>query len=72
LHERTIKNSVSDVKKILNVLGHTKARPIKNIKIQMTGPADKEAQTIAALVTLGFTETSDSLPWRDAFSDQSD
>ncbi len=54
------------------MLGHTKARPIKSIKIQMTGPADKEAQAIAALAALGFTETSDAVPWRDAFSDQSD
>jgi hypothetical protein len=53
------------------VLEQTKERPIKNIKMQMTGPTDKEVQAIAALGALGFTETSDSMPWQDAFSDQS-
>jgi hypothetical protein len=54
------------------MLEHTKAHPIKNIKIQLTGPANKKAQAMEALLSLGFKEVSDSIPWREAFSDTSD
>lgn len=54
------------------MLAHTKAHPTKNIKIQLTGPANKKAQAMEALLSLGFKEVSDSIPWRDAFSDLTD
>ncbi len=49
-----------------------KAHPTKSIEILMIGPEANKAQAIDALLSLGFTEASGSIPWRDAFSELSD
>ncbi len=41
-----------------------KKRPIR---IAFTGPIGNREKAIAALHKLGFVETTDSLPWREAF-----
>jgi DNA-binding XRE family transcriptional regulator len=51
------------------MLEHTKKRPIK---ITFTGPADNRQKAIRALKRLGYIETIDSVPWRDAFPDVTD
>ena len=54
------------------MLEPTKAHPTKRIEIFMIGPEANKAQAIDALMSLGFSETPGSIPWRDAFSDLSD
>ena len=38
-----------------------------HIEVTFTGPRAKRTEAIKALRCLGFKETSDSIPWRDAF-----
>jgi ribosome-binding protein aMBF1 (putative translation factor) len=54
------------------MLEPTKAHPTKSIEILMIGPEANKVQAIDALLSLGFTEASGSIPWRDAFPDLSD
>lgn len=54
------------------MLGPTKAHPTKSIEIFMIGPEANKAQAIDALMSFGFSEAPDSIPWRDAFPDLSD
>jgi len=54
------------------MLERTKARHTKNIKLQMVGPANKKAEAMEALLSLGFAEVSDSIPWREAFPEESE
>jgi hypothetical protein len=35
--------------------------------LHFTGPLEKKEEAIEALKSVGFTDTSDSIPWRDAF-----
>jgi ribosome-binding protein aMBF1 (putative translation factor) len=46
-----------------------KKRPIK---IAFTGPVDNREKAINALKKLGFVESTDSVPWREAFPDMTD
>jgi DNA-binding XRE family transcriptional regulator len=46
-----------------------KKRPIK---IAFTGPVGNREKAIAALHKLGFVETTDSVPWREAFPELTD
>ncbi len=46
-----------------------KKRPIR---IALTGPIGNREKAIAALNKLGFVETTDSLPWREAFPELTD
>ena len=46
-----------------------KKRPIK---IAFTGPAGNRDKAIDALKKLGFVETTESVPWRDAFPELTD
>ena len=39
----------------------------RHIEVTFTGPRSKRAEAVKALRYLGFKETSDSIPWRDAF-----
>lgn len=39
----------------------------RHIEVTFIGPRTKRTQAIEALKLLGFIETSDSVPWRDAF-----
>lgn len=54
------------------MLGHAKERHTKNIKLNLIGPANKKDKAMEALLSLGFTEVSDSIPWREAFPEASD
>lgn len=54
------------------MLGHTKERHTKNIKLYVVGPANKKAEAVKALLPLGFTEETDSIPWCEAFPEASD
>ena len=39
----------------------------KTIDLHFTGPAEKRDEAIRLMRELGYTDTSDSVPWRDAF-----
>ena len=49
------------------MLEHTKKHPTDSVQICLTGPAANRERAIRAMKRLGFTDTSDSMPWRDAF-----
>jgi len=51
------------------MLEHTRERPIK---ISFTGPQGNRQKAIQALKKLGYVESADSVPWRDAFPDMAD
>lgn len=51
------------------MLEHTKKRPIK---ITFTGPPGNRLKAVRALKKLGYIETTESVPWRDAFPDLTD
>ncbi len=46
------------------MLEHTKKPPIE---LRFLGPAENKEKAISALQSLGFSDVSDSIPWRDAF-----
>ena len=48
---------------------HTRKRPIK---ISFTGPPGNRQKAIQALKKLGYVESIESLPWREAFPDMAD
>jgi len=39
----------------------------ENIELRFTGPFRYKDKAIQALTNLGFADTSDSIPWREAF-----
>ena len=51
------------------MLEHTRKRPIK---ITFTGPPGNRMKAVHALKKLGYIETTESVPWRDAFTDLTD
>ena len=51
---------------------HTKKRPTEIIELRFIGPMVNMATAIETLKPLGFVDTSDSLPWREAFSEYKD
>ena len=46
------------------MLEHTKTPPIE---LRFLGPAKNKKEAISALKSLGFSDVSDSIPWREAF-----
>ena len=54
------------------MLEPTKAHHIKSIKLNLIGPANKKAEAIKVLLSLGFKEETDSISWREAFPETSD
>lgn len=46
------------------MLEHTKKPPIE---LKFLGPAEKREQAVSMLKTLGFSDVSDSISWRDVF-----
>ena len=46
---------------------HTKKHHIDNIEIRFIGPIVNMAQAIEALKPMGFVDTSDTVPWREAY-----
>jgi DNA-binding XRE family transcriptional regulator len=51
------------------MLEPTKKRPIR---LTFTGPITNRQKAIEALAKLGFVETAETLPWREAFKDLAD
>jgi DNA-binding XRE family transcriptional regulator len=51
---------------------HTKKHPIKTIELKFIGPIVNMARAIETLKSLGFKDTSDSVPWREAYSECSE
>lgn len=48
------------------MLEHTKKPLTEAVALTFTGPASKAGEALAAMRKLGFQETEDSMPWRDA------
>ncbi len=51
------------------MLEHTKELPIE---IKFVGPMGNKVKAIDALKSLGFVDTSDSIPWRELFPEYKD
>ncbi|MCK4389732.1 MAG: helix-turn-helix transcriptional regulator [Desulfobacterales bacterium] len=52
---------------------HTKKLHTKgSVALHFTGPPENKEKAINALKSLGFADTSDSIPWRDAFPEFDD
>jgi DNA-binding XRE family transcriptional regulator len=51
---------------------HTKKHPIETIEIRFIGPIVNITRAIESLKPLGFVDTSDSVPWREAYPEYSD
>jgi hypothetical protein len=50
---------------------HTKKHPIETIELRFIGPIVNIARAIESLKPLGFVDTSDSVPWREAYPEYS-
>ena len=46
---------------------HTKKHPIEKIELRFIGPIANRTSAIDALKPLGFIDTSNAVPWRDAY-----
>ena len=51
---------------------HTKKPPTETIELRFLGPISNMAKAINALKPLGFVDTSDTVPWREAYPDYSE
>jgi DNA-binding XRE family transcriptional regulator len=51
---------------------HTKKPPIETIELRFIGPIVNMASAVDALKPLGFVDTSDSVPWREAYPECSE
>ena len=51
---------------------HTKKHPTETVELRFIGPIVNMAQAIENLKPLGFVDTSDSVPWREAYPEYSD
>jgi len=51
---------------------HTKKHPTETIELRFIGPIVNIARAIESLKPLGFVDTSDSVPWREAFPEYKD
>jgi DNA-binding XRE family transcriptional regulator len=51
---------------------HTKKRPTETVELRFIGPIVNIARAIESLKPLGFVDTSDSAPWRDAYPESSE
>ena len=55
------------------MLEHTKKRHTeKTVVLTFQGPESNRQEAMASLSRLGFVDTSDSVPWREAFPDITD
>lgn len=48
---------------------HTKKHLTKTVELRFMGPVNNMAKAIETLKPLGFVDTSESVPWRDAYSE---
>ena len=51
---------------------HTKKPPTDKIELRLIGPIANMASAVNALKPLGFVDTSESVPWREAYPEYSD
>jgi DNA-binding XRE family transcriptional regulator len=51
---------------------HTKKHPTETVEIRFIGPIVNIARAIESLKPLGFVDTSDSVPWREAYPEYTD
>ncbi|MDO8785195.1 MAG: helix-turn-helix transcriptional regulator [Syntrophales bacterium] len=51
---------------------HTRKRHIESVEVKFIGPIVNMAKAIEALRPLGFVDTSESIPWREAFPEYKD
>ena len=51
---------------------HTKKHPTETVELRFIGPIVNMAQAIENLKPLGFLDTSDSVPWREAYPECSE
>jgi len=51
---------------------HTKKHPTETVELRFIGPIVNTARAIESLKPLGFVDTSDSVPWRDAYPEYSE
>lgn len=51
---------------------HTKKHRTETIELRFMGPVANMARAVETLKSLGFVDTSDSVPWRDAYPDCSE
>jgi len=51
---------------------HTKKHPIETIEVRFIGPIANMAKAVETLKPLGFVDTSDSVPWREAYPECSE
>jgi DNA-binding XRE family transcriptional regulator len=51
---------------------HTKKPPTEKIELRFIGPIANMASAVDALKPLGFVDTSESVPWREAYPEFSE
>src|SRR3989339_1218071 len=51
---------------------HTRKPPTETVELRFIGPIVNIARAIESLKPLGFVDTSDSVPWREAFPEYKD
>ena len=51
---------------------HTKKHHTKTVELRFIGPINNMARAIETLKPLGFVDTSESVPWRDAYPEYSE
>jgi hypothetical protein len=51
---------------------HTRKHPIETIELRFIGPIVNMAKAVETLKPLGFVDTSDSVPWREAYPEYSE
>ena len=51
---------------------HTRKHPTETVELRFIGPIVNIARAIESLKPLGFVDTSDSVPWREAYPEYSD
>ncbi len=49
------------------MLEHMKKRHTETIELRFVGPVSMRGQAVKALAEMGYVESSDSIPWREAF-----
>jgi hypothetical protein len=51
---------------------HTRKHPTETVELRFIGPIVNIARAIESLKPLGFVDTSDSVPWREAYPELKD
>lgn len=49
------------------MLEHTRKPPTDAVALAFIGPAERKGEALEAMRRLGFAESKDSIPWREAF-----